>query len=1624
MPTILDEFSLPKAETFNKVEFEPSVDQGLGESILKILKSFNIEGKIVGTETGPIVTSVYFAPASGVRVSSVEERADDLQIRLGVASLKISMAAEKRAVAIEIPNTKPCKIQFGNVFHSDCSHMQLPAALGVDTKGNSVYLDITKTPHMLIAGQTGSGKSVCLNSIIVSLALNCRPADLQFLLIDPKCVEFFPYEKMQNLVSGHVIKDVDEALQSLMWLVQEMEARNVILEKCRCRNIKDFKRKLNLGQIEDMPIPFTQDMPYIVAVVDEYADLMMRSPKELVDCIMKLAQKARNVGIHLILATQRPSTKIISGDIKANIPARIALKTATAVDSSTILGFGGAEKLLGKGDMLLSTDGPVKRIHGCYISDEEIEKAISLLPTRDMFHFNRKDLFLTDFELFWNERFKERPTWGEINAVSKAALEHINDYLNNKEIEVNQGIAKEELANIWQELEKAVKNEELCKLITKRFLPQMPITESEFTKLVIYTNFYFKDSEANHPFMKFILEKAVKESDKTALMTVKHFSSSACYDRNILQKEIKTMCDNNEMSKEFIYEHFADFKSVIVDWAKEGDERALKIIYKKYADVSEFRDYMVKTAENGDSVNKNIIFNNCYYFKDAIIKWAESDNEKKAKEVIFNRPDRFIDAIVRMADNGDEDALGLVDEIFWNPYDYKDALINLANCENEKASKKLHDLFLNMRGDSDLKEALIYASDHGNKWAQKFIFEHSLDFKEKILKWVDRKKIEAIDFIYNHPSDFKEVVINWCLNNNDERAKEAIHQNSHFFKDLITEWANDKNDEKAKESIFQNFKHFRNVIIDWAINKNDERAKEIICYNFNDFCLEHFECDKLENYIISWANNGNQKAKKLIYNRPARFENVVIDWANNKNDERAKEGIYQDPYNFKDVIADWAVNKNDEKAKNTVYKHPYNFKKIIIDWAINKNDVNAIEAIFENFESFEDIIIKWASSGGERAKEIIYNNPYDFENTLFDWASDNNNYAQKILTNLASDNNNCAQKILTNFYHDDKNIFIEQASCRDNRWAIDFICTNISDFKEKIINKITEVDQNIRENFYAKEDVPDYFSPKFLEAIFQINSKDAFEIKKSIAESNVFRIYLDNCNYWVNYDPSAIKDFLLYDYWPSNKDCADACANFVESLALGHDKDAQHAIIEDLYEDCDKQNPYYDFVIQHDSLSWCHDFICEWWYGELETIFLKWVRDGDDLARERFFYKLSDNISNINEYGNLTEKDNLRKTIKALAIEGYKDAQNVIFENYESFEDDDINDHVIEWANNGDERARKIIYNHPDDFQSVLIDWTNDNDEKAREIIIEFINKSGCDNDNAKRFVYDHPNEFKNLIIDWACNWDDEAEKFIYDNYTIFSNTIIEWANNGNERAKNIAFKFLIDHGCDNEYEKHFIYDHPNEFKETIIEWANDGDEEAKKFIYNHPDNFKETIVDWANSGDDWAKKIAFIFTNDSGYDNVFSEHFVYNHPNEFKDLIIDWANNNDEDASNFTYCDPDIFSDFIIEKATSGDEEAIDFIYGNFAVFNETITKWANDGDERAKKEIAAEEERKNFVKEVVEMIEKEDRIKEANSGNNEAKKIIFNDPYGYKDIIAKWAKEGDSEAADIVKNNPEIFQ
>ena len=297
-----NEFLSAKEGSFEQIEFDTVVNDSIGTKVSEVLNAFGIKGEIVGMETGPYITIVYFRLALGVPYNSIEQRSNELKMHLGRDCIKIRTAPEKKAVAIEIPNQERITIPFGNVFHSTHSGKILPAALGVDPRGNPIYLDIADTPHLLIAGQTGGGKSVCLNSIITSLALNCSPTDLQFLLIDPKGNEFFQYKNLSNIISGRVIDDVETALSALKWLVQEMEHRYKILTQCGCRDIDSYIRKRNLGLFKINSSFFSKDMPRIVVVIDEYDNLMMRSPRDLQDCIKSLGQKARAIGIHLILA--------------------------------------------------------------------------------------------------------------------------------------------------------------------------------------------------------------------------------------------------------------------------------------------------------------------------------------------------------------------------------------------------------------------------------------------------------------------------------------------------------------------------------------------------------------------------------------------------------------------------------------------------------------------------------------------------------------------------------------------------------------------------------------------------------------------------------------------------------------------------------------------------------------------------------------------------------------------------------------------------------------------------------------------------------------------------------------------------------------------------------------------------------------------------------------------------------------------------------------------------------------------------------------------------------------------------------------------------------------------------
>ncbi|HEY4551579.1 MAG TPA: DNA translocase FtsK [Bacillaceae bacterium] len=339
------------------------------------LENFNVNARVVHVSQGPSVTRFEVQPEPGVKVNKITNLSDD--IKLSMAARDIRMEAPipgKRSIGIELPNHESRPVQISEILDSSVfsKHSSpLTAALGLDISGAPVVTDLRKMPHGLIAGATGSGKSVCINSILVSLLYKARPDELKLLLIDPKMVELAPYNHIPHLVSP-VITDVKAATAALKWAVEEMERRYELFAHASVRDIGRFNEMAaQHGRHSDK-------LPYIVIVIDELADLMMMSPADVEESICRIAQKARACGIHLIIATQRPSVDVITGLIKANVPTRIAFSVSSQVDSRTIIDISGAEKLLGRGDMLLLDNGSSKpvRLQGTYVSDLEIDRVI------------------------------------------------------------------------------------------------------------------------------------------------------------------------------------------------------------------------------------------------------------------------------------------------------------------------------------------------------------------------------------------------------------------------------------------------------------------------------------------------------------------------------------------------------------------------------------------------------------------------------------------------------------------------------------------------------------------------------------------------------------------------------------------------------------------------------------------------------------------------------------------------------------------------------------------------------------------------------------------------------------------------------------------------------------------------------------------------------------------------------------------------------------------------------------------------------------------------------------------------------------------------------------------------
>ncbi|MBN8737337.1 MAG: DNA translocase FtsK 4TM domain-containing protein [Xanthomonadales bacterium] len=392
-------------------EAQPQSGKGYSEETLEVLsrqvemklKDFRIDAHVVSAHPGPVITRFELEPAPGVRGSQISSLDKDIARGLSLVSVRVvDVIPGKNVIGLEVPNAHREIVYLSEIFGSreyGDARSPLSLALGKDIGGRPVVVDLQKMPHLLVAGTTGSGKSVALNAMVLSLLFKARPADVRMIMIDPKMLELSVYDRIPHLLAP-VVTDMKEAANALRWCVAEMERRYKLMAAVGVRNLAGFNKKVRDAEAAGQPLPDPlfkanpevpddkaqplQPLPYIVVIIDEFADMMMIVGKKVEELIARLAQKARAAGVHLILATQRPSVDVITGLIKANIPTRIAFQVSSKIDSRTILDQSGAETLLGNGDMLYLPPGTAtpERVHGAFVGDDDVHKVVDWLRTQ------------------------------------------------------------------------------------------------------------------------------------------------------------------------------------------------------------------------------------------------------------------------------------------------------------------------------------------------------------------------------------------------------------------------------------------------------------------------------------------------------------------------------------------------------------------------------------------------------------------------------------------------------------------------------------------------------------------------------------------------------------------------------------------------------------------------------------------------------------------------------------------------------------------------------------------------------------------------------------------------------------------------------------------------------------------------------------------------------------------------------------------------------------------------------------------------------------------------------------------------------------------------------------------
>lgn len=407
-----EEWQLPQIDLLTDrtasaaVRLDEAALQKNAEMLQSTLNDFGVQGDILKVSPGPIVTLYEMEPAPGTKTSRVIGLSDDIARSMSALSVRVAVVTGKNAIGIELPNAKRETVYLKELLFTrdyEKTQAKLPLVLGKNIAGDPIIADLAKMPHLLVAGTTGSGKSVAVNTMILSLLYRLSPEQCRFIMIDPKMLELSVYDDIPHLLTP-VVTEAHRAVTALKWAVGEMEDRYRAMSKLGVRNIDGFNERVrearSKGEVlmhkvqtgfdaetgkpvyDEQPIPLV-DLPYIVVIVDEFADLMLVAGKEVENAIQRLAQMARAAGIHLIMATQRPSVDVITGVIKANFPTRISFQVTSKIDSRTILGEGGAEQLLGQGDMLyMAAGGRITRVHGPFVADDEVEKVVTFLKSQ------------------------------------------------------------------------------------------------------------------------------------------------------------------------------------------------------------------------------------------------------------------------------------------------------------------------------------------------------------------------------------------------------------------------------------------------------------------------------------------------------------------------------------------------------------------------------------------------------------------------------------------------------------------------------------------------------------------------------------------------------------------------------------------------------------------------------------------------------------------------------------------------------------------------------------------------------------------------------------------------------------------------------------------------------------------------------------------------------------------------------------------------------------------------------------------------------------------------------------------------------------------------------------------